>query len=948
MEEAARQLRAERTQATVKRVPSMVSAAALLNDGSADNEKKSRRHSLEALRNAEFGKGPEKEEAKKPPKGTLRFSASQEKLMVDVLPEPRKGLVGRIMGSTHAADNGTGTHGTASHQGTRMQVLRRRIVFGCRVLLKTKVFQVFMFLVLMVALFLPDVWVLANMPDSSDMDIILTVVLVLFFFELGVQSLGHVKTYLLSFFFWMDLIGALSLLLDLSYVGLLSDNSTQAKRIAGMLKLGARVGRFTKLVKLLRFLPGMGEASSEQGTAKTISARLINSVSIRVSCLIIVLVVVTPLFSLWTYPTDDLSLEAWLVRLEMLGYQDPANFASALTMFGSFYKDKAYYPYALNFAPDSSAAAAAFPSRSAQLLPWRNGEEPKRTGNRYRIQEGNLTAYFNFQSTYQTASLTNLLLLLTIMFLMISFSFVLTSSVSTLVLKPLEKLLLQVRQTAATIFKSVANIDRQAEENEEEKVFSEDDDEEGPGMDNETELLERVLAKLSQMQGKTANKKNAKDKENEANRSNNRRSKLLGLARDCEENEDDKDEDEDAAFQEVCEAARVMLENAAMTLEQLSSWNINPLELDKSRNRAAVTYFLGPQNHRVECDTSILLAFIETVESSYNSQAAFHNWFHAVDTAHCVWRYLDVFSAGNFLTPAELYALLVSGLCHDIAHPGLTNLYLVNTSHEIALRYNDRSPLENMHACKLFEIVSKPETNIFVSMEKPEFRALRKACVDAILHTDNAKHFAIVKEVQMLFDLNAELFNVSWELYTEDPETFPTMEVVELLEIEQNRNLMVRLLLHLADISYATKPMRICRIWGYKVLEEFFAQGDLEKSQGLPLQALNDRDKVNRAMSQLSYTEFIVAPLFLPVLKILPPIHIPVQQMVVNVRAWEHAWQMETQPSPGETERRAIIDRVRKLEAKHRALITRQEAKQGGTGSTSVNKLQLPGGLRLP
>ena len=46
--------------------------------------------------------------------------------------------------------------------------------------------------------------------------------------------------------------------------------------------------------------------------------------------------------------------------------------------------------------------------------------------------------------------------------------------------------------------------------------------------------------------------------------------------------------------------------------------------------------------------------------------------------------------------------MLVAPACHDVNHPGLNNIYLVNTSHTYALRYNDKSVLENHHASQCF------------------------------------------------------------------------------------------------------------------------------------------------------------------------------------------------------------------------------------------------------
>lgn len=59
--------------------------------------------------------------------------------------------------------------------------------------------------------------------------------------------------------------------------------------------------------------------------------------------------------------------------------------------------------------------------------------------------------------------------------------------------------------------------------------------------------------------------------------------------------------------------------------------------------------------------------------------------------------------AVELVTHLEIFALLISAICHDFEHPGLNNTFLANTSNSLALRYNDRSILENHHCARYQE-----------------------------------------------------------------------------------------------------------------------------------------------------------------------------------------------------------------------------------------------------
>merc|ERR1712050_579394 len=100
----------------------------------------------------------------------------------------------------------------------------------------------------------------------------------------------------------------------------------------------------------------------------------------------------------------------------------------------------------------------------------------------------------------------------------------------------------------------------------------------------------------------------------------------------------------------------------------------------------------------------------------------------------------------------------IAAVSHDIGHPGVNYGFLLEVRHDLALQYNDISPLENMHCAKLYTIVSNPTTNVFAQLPKDQYKEARMTCIETILHTDMANHMGMVKALQMVFQVNSEVF----------------------------------------------------------------------------------------------------------------------------------------------------------------------------------------------
>lgn len=86
---------------------------------------------------------------------------------------------------------------------------------------------------------------------------------------------------------------------------------------------------------------------------------------------------------------------------------------------------------------------------------------------------------------------------------------------------------------------------------------------------------------------------------------------------------------------------------------------------------------------------------------------------HAADVTQSAMVMIACDNLAEGLTDLELLCIILSCCIHDVGHYGVNNDFLVKTQHEWALVYNDTSVNENMHVRVAFEVLQKPECNIF-------------------------------------------------------------------------------------------------------------------------------------------------------------------------------------------------------------------------------------------
>merc|ERR1711957_910169 len=68
----------------------------------------------------------------------------------------------------------------------------------------------------------------------------------------------------------------------------------------------------------------------------------------------------------------------------------------------------------------------------------------------------------------------------------------------------------------------------------------------------------------------------------------------------------------------------------------------------------------------------------------------------------------------------------------------------------------------------------------------------------------------------------------------------------------------------------------------------------MEKERGIPVQMLNDRDTVSRPFSQVGFIEWVISPLAISLVQLLPQIDDLAENLACNVHNWAEIWVEQT------------------------------------------------------
>ncbi|KAI8337211.1 hypothetical protein BC941DRAFT_427068 [Chlamydoabsidia padenii] len=333
---------------------------------------------------------------------------------------------------------------------------------------------------------------------------------------------------------------------------------------------------------------------------------------------------------------------------------------------------------------------------------------------------------------------------------------------------------------------------------------------------------------------------------------------------------------------------------------KLTQWDFSPFEFNRDELIHCVYLIFEmvlsePDLSHLTVTQDQLYDFIIDLANAYHEDNPYHNFAHAVDVLQCIYYFLcqlgvltaqgggrrrSVTSttttttttthkrtlAQHVMKPKHAFALLLSAIGHDAAHPGVNNMFLINSRTPLAVMYNDRSVLESLHSMTLFQLIKKHGLDQWWTGD--DYQCFRHIIISSILATDMALNNDYVKKFKHA---------AAAAITTDNKNDSEHMDYL----------LLCTALIKCADVSNVTRPFRRGKEWAELLVEEFASQGDLERELGMPVLPSNDRTKIILEECQIGFIQFVALDLFSSVASLLPELDFTVKQLQQNLQQWE-------------------------------------------------------------
>jgi 3',5'-cyclic-nucleotide phosphodiesterase len=335
--------------------------------------------------------------------------------------------------------------------------------------------------------------------------------------------------------------------------------------------------------------------------------------------------------------------------------------------------------------------------------------------------------------------------------------------------------------------------------------------------------------------------------------------------------------------------------------DAIGKWHFPAHELNMDELTCAVVFMVehllkAPELKEYSIPRTQIMGFLLATRRQYKHEREvhYHNWRHAVDVTQSIYSFLkyigicplaepekapakDKNAIASLLTPLDGLILLISGIGHDVGHPGVNNAFLVACSHPLAQMYNDKSVLENYHCAAYTQLLRRH----WPSLGKVD--GFRASMISSILATDMQRHFEYM----------TTLGELKKRVASGDTDTSGWSDK----DKTSTKELLMAILIKAADISNVARPFDISAAWAKILMNEFARQGELEAELEIPTCLFggppNKEDMLGAAQSQKGFMNLFGFPLFQAISAIIPSVACSVETLEANQATWERKIQAE-------------------------------------------------------
>lgn len=259
--------------------------------------------------------------------------------------------------------------------------------------------------------------------------------------------------------------------------------------------------------------------------------------------------------------------------------------------------------------------------------------------------------------------------------------------------------------------------------------------------------------------------------------------------------------------------------------------------------------------------------FMREVRSRYQRNH-YHNFRHAFDVCQTVSSLVHKCRNDFGFSDLTILGLLISALCHDIKHPGLTNIFLVAVKSPVAILYKGKSVLENFHFSSTMALLAERRCNILGKLTAKEFEFCEATIRMCIMSTDIALHADYL-----------QMFNEA---------------LTNKVSSEYKQNVVAAMLLKFSDVSNVWKQWSASYRWSFLLVKEWEVQSKIE-NRHLGATAMGPHKTVDPqslpqhiGQSTTSFIDFFVRPMLSLVVKHIPTLEHIFEGINANSEAYKY------------------------------------------------------------